>query len=52
VEELALFTMRTLDALVGELAAARESSRLSADPIPLLTAGLGERPVHRTSRST
>jgi hypothetical protein len=50
VEELALFTLRVLDGLVAELAAVRESSRLSPDPIPMVTAALGERPVHRASR--
>jgi hypothetical protein len=49
-EELALFTLRVLDGLVADLAAARESSRLSPDPIPMVTAGLGERPVRRSSR--
>jgi hypothetical protein len=43
-EELALFTLKVLDGLVGDLTAARESSRLSQDPASLLTAGLGERP--------
>ena len=42
-EELALFTLRVLDGLVTDLAAARDSSRLSLDPIPLVTAALGER---------
>jgi len=46
-EELALFTLRALDPLVGELRAVRETSRLSEDPVKLLTAGLGERPVYR-----
>jgi hypothetical protein len=46
-EELALFTMRSLDRFVGDLQAARESSKLSEDPVSLVTAGLGERPVHR-----
>jgi hypothetical protein len=45
-EELALFTLRVLDGFVAELAAARESSRLSPDPIPMVTAALGDRPVH------
>jgi hypothetical protein len=43
-EELALFTLKALDGLVGDLTASRESSRLSQDPISLLTAGLDERP--------
>jgi hypothetical protein len=46
-EELALFTMRCLGELVGGLAASRESSRLSEDPVAMLTAGLAERPRHR-----
>ncbi len=46
-EELALFTLRVLDGFVAELAAARDSSRLSPDPIAMVTAGLGDRPVHR-----
>jgi hypothetical protein len=49
-EELALFTLRVLDGFVAELAAARETSHLSPDPIAMVTAGLGERPVARTSR--
>jgi hypothetical protein len=49
-EELALFTLRVLDGFVAELAAARESSRLSPDPIPMVAAGLGERPVRRLPR--
>lgn len=49
-EELALFTLRVLDGFVAELAAVRDSSRLSPDPIPMVTAGLGERPVHRVPR--
>jgi hypothetical protein len=43
-EELALFTLKVLDGLVGDLTASRESSRLGQDPASLLTAGLGERP--------
>lgn len=46
-EELALFTLRALDKLLANVTAARESSVLSNDPAALLTAGLGERPVHR-----
>jgi hypothetical protein len=46
-EELALFALRVLDGLVGELTAARESSALSQDPVSLLTAGLADRPRHR-----
>ena len=45
-EELALFTLRALGELVGSLAASRESSRLSEDPVALLTAGLADRPQH------
>jgi hypothetical protein len=44
--ELALFTLRVLDGFVAELAAARDSSRLSPDPIAMVTAALGDRPVH------
>lgn len=47
-EELALFTLRSLGELVHGLAAARESSRLSEDPVAMLTAGLADRPRHRT----
>lgn len=46
-EELALFTLRALDQLVSNLAAKRESSSLSEDPVALLTAGLADRPAHR-----
>jgi len=46
-EELGLFTLRVLDGLVVELTATRESSALGLDPIPLLTAGLAERPIRR-----
>jgi hypothetical protein len=47
VEELALFTLRALDQLVGGVAATRESSKLGEDPVSLLTAGLTERPRYR-----
>lgn len=47
--ELALFTLRALDALVDDLTAVRESSRLSPDDVALLTASLGERPRYRVS---
>ncbi len=43
-EELALFTLKVLDGLVGDLTASRETSQLGQDPVALLTAGLGERP--------
>jgi hypothetical protein len=43
-EELALFTLKVLDGLVGDLTASRETSRLGQDPVSLLTAGLAERP--------
>jgi hypothetical protein len=43
-EELALFTLRALDALVGGLAAARDTSRLGDDPAALLTSELPARP--------
>jgi hypothetical protein len=43
-EELALFTLRVLDGLVAELAAVRDSSQTSPDPIAMVTAGLGDRP--------
>lgn len=46
-EELALFALRALDGLVGNLAASRESSRLSEDRASLVVAGLADRPVHR-----
>ncbi|HTL37027.1 MAG TPA: hypothetical protein VL326_28015 [Kofleriaceae bacterium] len=46
-EEMALFTLRMLGELVHGVAAARESSRLSEDPVAMLTAGLAERPKHR-----
>ena len=45
-EELALFTLRALGELVGSLAASRESSVLSEDPVAILTAGLPDRPRH------
>ena len=47
--ELGLFTLRALGELVGGLAAARESSRLSEDPVATVTAALPERPKHRAS---
>ncbi len=47
-EELALFTLRVLDRLVPNLTATRESSVVGLDPIPMLTAGLAERPMQRT----
>ena len=43
-EELALFTLRVLDGLVGDLTVSRETSQLGGDPVSLLTAGLDERP--------
>lgn len=43
-EELALFTLKVLGGLVGDLTAARDTSQLGQDPVSLLTAGLGERP--------
>src|SRR5687767_7371485 len=46
-EELALFVLRALDKLLDDVKAARESSVLSQDAAAMLTAGLGERPVHR-----
>jgi hypothetical protein len=46
-EELALFVIRSLDALVGDVHAAREDSRTSPDPASLVTASVGERPAHR-----
>jgi len=46
-EELGLYVVRVLDELVGDVHAARESSRLGEDSAKLLTAGLGPRPVHR-----
>jgi hypothetical protein len=46
-EELALFTLRALDALLEGVTASRESSVLSNDPASMLTAGLAERPMHR-----
>jgi hypothetical protein len=46
-EELALFTLQALAGLLEGVTAARESSVLSNDPAAILTAGLGDRPVHR-----
>ncbi|CAN5385634.1 hypothetical protein BH11MYX1_BH11MYX1_54800 [soil metagenome] len=46
-DELALFTLRALDQLAGDLTAARRASQLGQDPASLLTAGLGDTPVHR-----
>ena len=46
--ELGLFAMRVLSTLVDGVTAARESSRTSQDPVAMVTAGLGDRPVHRT----
>jgi len=46
-EELALFVIRSLDALVGDVQAAREDSRTSPDPASLVTASVGERPACR-----
>jgi hypothetical protein len=46
-EELALFTLRALGELVHGVAASRESSQLSEDPVAMVTAGLAERPQHR-----
>ena len=46
-EELGLFTLRALSRLVENVTAAPESSQLGGDPVDMVTAGLGERPVHR-----
>ncbi len=46
-DELALFTLRALDHLAGDLTAGRRSSQLGQDAASLLTAGLGDKPVHR-----
>jgi hypothetical protein len=46
-EELALFVIKTLDGLVGDVHASREDSRTSPDPASLVTASLGDRAVHR-----
>ncbi|HEY4177418.1 MAG TPA: hypothetical protein VGM90_11315 [Kofleriaceae bacterium] len=42
-EELGMFTLRSLGELVGNLTAAHDTSRLSEDPVALLTAHLPER---------
>lgn len=47
-EEMALFTLKALGELVHGLAASRESSKLSEDPVGMLTAGLADRPQHRS----
>jgi hypothetical protein len=46
-EELALFVIRSLDTLVGDVHASREDSRTTPDPASLVTAALGDRAVHR-----
>jgi hypothetical protein len=46
-EEMALFTLKSLGELVHGLSASRESSKLSEDPVAMLTAGLSDRPQHR-----
>jgi len=46
-DELALFTLRALDQLASDLTAGRRASQLGQDAASLLTAGLGDRPVHR-----
>lgn len=46
-EELALFVIRILDELVGDVHASREDSRTSPDPAALVTASIGERAVLR-----
>jgi len=46
-EELALFALRVLDPLIGDLRGARETSRLSEDPASVLTSMLDARPQHR-----
>jgi hypothetical protein len=46
-EELALFVIKSLDGLVGDVHASREDSRTSPDPATLVTAELGDRAVHR-----
>jgi hypothetical protein len=51
-EELALFALRVLDGFVAELAAVRDSSHTSPDPIAMVTAGLGERPAHINARAS
>jgi hypothetical protein len=46
-EELALFVIKSLDGLVGDVHASREDSRTSPDPASLVTAELGDHAVHR-----
>jgi hypothetical protein len=46
-EELALFVIKSLDRLVGDVHASREDSRTSPDPASLVTAELGDRAVYR-----
>jgi hypothetical protein len=46
-DELALFTLRALAQLAGELTVARRSSQPGHVPASTLTAGLGDKPVHR-----
>jgi hypothetical protein len=48
-EEMGLFALRGLDSLIGGLSAARESSRLSDDPVSVITTGLAKKPRFRKS---
>lgn len=45
--ELALFAVRVLDGLVGDLTASYDDSALSGDPAKLFVAALGDKPKHR-----
>lgn len=45
--ELALFALRALDGLLGQLTASYDDSALSSDPAKLFVAALPERPKHR-----
>jgi hypothetical protein len=45
--ELALFTLRALDGMVGRLMASYDDSALGGDPAKLFVAALPERPKHR-----
>jgi hypothetical protein len=46
-EEFGLFLLRVLDGLVGGMSASRESSKLSDDPVSMITVGLRAKPRFR-----
>jgi len=49
VDELALYTVRALDRLIGDVRASLEDSQLEGEPATLLTSALSDRPTFRAA---